>query len=208
MSYIERTFTVGDYTIEIRSDTDAESPDAWENADIFLAYDCRRVGAGRKGYARGGADHLRDYHVFTLGVNDGPYTILYLGSAVVAPDGDDDDDGDYTDTGPGYVYVSRKEWPDAGDARKAAAALVAEWCDYLAGNVYGYVIKDREGEQVDSCWGFIGDPDASGVVESATAEAEALVSADARDAATARDAGHDPATAPDGSDTDGPDARE
>ena len=207
MSFIERTFTVGDYTIEIRSDDDAESPEAWGNTDIFLAYNAYRVGAGRKGYARDGADHVRDYHVFTLGVNDGPYTILGLGSELAIPDGDDDDD-DGTDTGPGYVYVSRKEWPDAGDARKAADALVDEWNDYLSGNVYGYVIKDADGEQVESCWGFIGDPDTSGVVDDATAQAQALTANDARDAATARDAGHDPATAPDGADTEGPAARE
>lgn len=208
MSFIERTFTVGDYTIEIHSDDDAESPDTWENSDIFLAYSTRHVGAGPKEYARGGADHVRDYHVFTLGVNDGPYTILSLGSELAIPDGDDDDDGEYTDTGPGYVYVSRKEWPDGDDARKAAAALVDTWNDCLSGNVYGYVIKDADGDQVDSCWGFVGDPDTSGVVSDATAQAQAFTDGDARDAATARDAGHDPATAPDGADTDGPDARE
>lgn len=205
MSYIERTLTVGDYTIEIRSDDDAESPDTCGNTDVFLAYNAYRVGAGRKGYARDGADHVKDYHVFMLGVNDGPYTILYLGSELAPPDGDDDDD---TDAGPGYVYVSRKEWPDAGAARKAADALVDEWNDYLAGNVYGYVVKDADGEQVESCWGFIGDPDTSGVVSEARAVVKAEVAHRAKADAEARDAGHDPAVPPDGADTDGPDARE
>ena len=33
---------------------------------------------------------------------------------------------------------------------------VAEYDDYLAGNVYGYRLFGRAGEEVDSCWGFYG----------------------------------------------------
>lgn len=29
-----------------------------------------------------------------------------------------------------------------------------QWCN---GEVYGYVVEDADGEEVDSCWGFIGD---------------------------------------------------
>jgi len=205
MPFIERTLIVGDYTIEIHSDHDAESPDTWENDDSFLAYDCPRVGAGRKGYARGGADHVKDYHVFTLGVNDGPYTILSLGAELVTPDDDDDDDDD---TGPGYVYVSREVWPGVDDAREAAAYLVDTWNDYLSGNVYGYVIKDAEGNRIESCYGFIGDPDTSGVVGDAYAVVRAEVAHRAKADTEARDAGHDPATPSDGADTEGPAARE
>lgn len=35
---------------------------------------------------------------------------------------------------------------------------VATYHDYLAGNVYGYVVE-QDGEEIDSCWGFIGDFD-------------------------------------------------
>ena len=63
MSYIERTLTVGDYTIEIRSDDDAESPDTCGNTDVFLAYNAYRVGAGRKrGAAGAGRARLPDGH--------------------------------------------------------------------------------------------------------------------------------------------------
>jgi len=31
--------------------------------------------------------------------------------------------------------------------------------DYLTGNVWGYVVEDEDGEDVDSCWGFLGDYD-------------------------------------------------
>ena len=29
--------------------------------------------------------------------------------------------------------------------------------DYLTGNVWGYVVKDADGNDLDSCWGFVGD---------------------------------------------------
>ena len=30
------------------------------------------------------------------------------------------------------------------------------WCN---GDIYGYVVEDRDGEELDSCWGYIGDMD-------------------------------------------------
>jgi hypothetical protein len=218
MSYIERAFTVGAYTVEIVRDEDAQSPADYGDDSMFLAYGTRSVAAGPAGYARNGAARLGRYHVFTLGVYDGPYTILTLGAAV-APTGadyddDDTDDDDSDDSGPGYVYVSRAEWPDAEAAERAAECLVNEWNDYLSGNVYGYRVKDSDGDTVDSCWGYTGDPgdpDASGVVTDGRASAEAWVQGDADYARNERAAGNDPAdpaTRPADGDSAGPAADE
>jgi hypothetical protein len=207
MSYIERAFVVGAYTVEIVRDDYAQSPADYGDDSLFLAYGTRSVAAGPAGYARNGAARLGRYHVFTLGVNDGPYTILTLG-AEVAPTGADYDDDDSDDTGPGYVYVSRAEWPDSEAAERAAECLVNEWCDYLFGNVYGYRVKDSDGDTVDSCWGYTGDPDESGVVEDARASAEAWARGDADYARNERAAGNDPTTPPADGDSAGPDADE
>jgi hypothetical protein len=43
-----------------------------------------------------------------------------------------------------------KEW-----AEKYIEATVKGYDQYLTGDVYGYVIKDKD-EQIDSCWGFYG----------------------------------------------------
>lgn len=41
--------------------------------------------------------------------------------------------------------------------------LYSEWAD---GHCYGFIVTDKEGDEVDSCWGFIGsDPDKSGLAE-------------------------------------------
>ena len=41
---------------------------------------------------------------------------------------------------------------------KQLEAEVKGYNDYIMGNVYGYIVK-RDGGDVDSCWGFIGDWD-------------------------------------------------
>ncbi|WP_289084242.1 hypothetical protein [uncultured Sulfitobacter sp.] len=67
----------------------------------------------------------------------------------------------------GYVYVTleavRKEFGVKRVTRalrdKAEDILRAEivsYDAYLGGRVYGYVIE-RDGEEVDACWGFVGD---------------------------------------------------
>jgi hypothetical protein len=34
--------------------------------------------------------------------------------------------------------------------------MVETWNQYLSGDVYGFIIEDGEGTDVDSCWGFYG----------------------------------------------------
>ena len=34
---------------------------------------------------------------------------------------------------------------------------VSAYDDYLTGNCFGYVVERSDGEEIDSCWGFIGD---------------------------------------------------
>lgn len=60
------------------------------------------------------------------------------------------------------------DWPDER-IRESLAAEVREYDSYLRGDVFGYVIQDAEGETLDSCWGYLGDP------EYAMAEARATV---------------------------------
>ncbi len=39
------------------------------------------------------------------------------------------------------------------------AAEIKTYDAYLRGEVFGYVVKDPEGNDLDSCWGFIGEAD-------------------------------------------------
>ena len=67
----------------------------------------------------------------------------------------------------GWIYATaediRKNWnvkrATAKHKAKALDILKAEvqtLDDYLTGNAYGFIIE-KDGEEVDSCWGFIGD---------------------------------------------------
>jgi hypothetical protein len=72
----------------------------------------------------------------------------------------------------GYIYVSReavrKEWKVSRISKKLADTIeknldseVNTYDDYLRGNVYGFKVLQGE-EELDSCWGFIGDYDSKG----------------------------------------------
>lgn len=43
-------------------------------------------------------------------------------------------------------------------ATEYVTAHLAEWVDWANGNVWGIVVTDEDGDELDSCWGFIGDP--------------------------------------------------
>ena len=99
----------------------------------------------------------------------------------------------------GYVYVTLEAIRKEFGATRVTKALrekaedvlrgeVASYDAYLGGRVYGYVIE-QGGEEIDACWGFVGDyetgclPEARAVVpmsspgqtrESAAAQAQAL----------------------------------
>lgn len=71
----------------------------------------------------------------------------------------------------GYIYVTRKDalknWSRKHMTKKfrtrAEQSLrneVQTYDDYLTGNVYGFIVKDSTGEQVESCWGMYPDHEA------------------------------------------------
>jgi hypothetical protein len=67
----------------------------------------------------------------------------------------------------GYVYVTREAVRKEYTAKRVTKTLrdkvedilraeIVSYDAYLGGRVYGYVIE-RDGEEVDACWGFFGD---------------------------------------------------
>lgn len=64
----------------------------------------------------------------------------------------------------GYVYTTREDFErngldwDPAFAEKILADEVREFDDVHQGNVWGFVVEDRNGNHLESCWGFIGDP--------------------------------------------------
>lgn len=64
----------------------------------------------------------------------------------------------------GFVYTTAKRLAEIGvelaNAKEVLAAEVAEYDKFLRGEVYGYVVRDRYGDVIDSCWGFFDEDDA------------------------------------------------
>jgi hypothetical protein len=66
----------------------------------------------------------------------------------------------------GYIYLTKKqvrsEWgrctkKNLEKAEKYIRSEVETYDQYLTGDVWGYQIKDADGEELDSCWGFFGE---------------------------------------------------
>jgi hypothetical protein len=67
-----------------------------------------------------------------------------------------------------YIYVKpRKIIEEYGDAssksrrqaRKCLRSEIDVWDQIAQGYIFGFVIENSDGDVLDSCWGFIGDPD-------------------------------------------------
>ena len=95
------------------------------------------------------------------------YMIDHSGTALrVGNDFSDCDPGDWDSGQVGWVFVTRaamdKEYGATWDteqlaqARKCIDSEVNEYGRWANGEVYGYVVRDADGEDVDSCWGYIG----------------------------------------------------
>jgi hypothetical protein len=93
----------------------------------------------------------------------------------------------------GFIFVTRERYltecvgkPDGilTKARREAAykmleGEVEEYDQYLTGDVWGYVVEDEDGDQLDACWGFFGIDYAKEEGRSALAyEADRLAKAD------------------------------
>lgn len=67
----------------------------------------------------------------------------------------------------GYGYMTKKEvikgWGESyAETWKEQAKSIMDgsmevYDSYVRGDVYGFVIEDEDGDEVDSCWGFYGD---------------------------------------------------
>lgn len=86
------------------------------------------------------------------------YMYKHSGVAVsTAPFADSWDSGQI-----GWIILSKekaaKEFPDNTEekALETMRNTIKIWGDYLAGDVYGYIITDEDGDEVDSCWGYYG----------------------------------------------------
>lgn len=170
MNAIE-TFEVGGLTVKIYPDEDAESPREWDNVSKF-AFQHRRydlpweVDDNLKGLSLQELhDELVDQGAVIIlkvyGYDHGIFTISaesFYGRAHHAE----------WDSGViGLACVFRDDLLKDHNRRHLSNKLVTlatlnlkaeikEYDQFLTGDVYGYVVEDQEGNNLESCWGFYG----------------------------------------------------
>ena len=68
----------------------------------------------------------------------------------------------------GYIYITYEKIKKEYNKKRVTKSLVNKvikylrqevktYDDHLTGNVYGFVIENKEGDHVDSCWGYYGN---------------------------------------------------
>lgn len=162
------TRNVGEFTVKVYNDIDAESPRKWWSAlGTFFGFHRRYVSPDAAPdsdpeTARRIAQH-RDNICLPVWLYD--HSVTCYRAAETNPFHCPWDSGLF-----GFIYVSKADTRREYGVKRITAAKraeiveclkaeVKEYSSWANGEVYGYVVEDSGGETIDSCWGFIGDPD-------------------------------------------------
>jgi hypothetical protein len=162
------TFKVDDKKVEIHIDEDPSNPRDFDNCDLFILFH-KRYNLGDKhdykhedfsGWDEMEAQIIKDHDPVVI---KSVYLMDHSGISI-----SDKPFSCHFDSGMiGFALISRKsalkemnakrvtrkvkEW-----AKKCLDSSIKTYDEYLKGEVYGYVIKDEEDNDLESCWGFFG----------------------------------------------------
>jgi len=168
------------YGIEIHQDCSPDSPRNWDNVGILCTshrqYDLENeTKINFSDFSSWG--EIRDELVKTHKAIPAlifPLFMLDHSTQHIRFNRDFSDCGDYGrwDSGQiGYIYTTRERliaslgYPPnfrltnarIMDIQNILEQEIQTWDDYGNGLVYGFIIRNPEGQDVDSCWGYIGD---------------------------------------------------
>jgi hypothetical protein len=169
MNAIE-TFKVGIYTVEIYYDNDPLNPRIeFEHSDIIVAFHKRyQLGdttdyrfQNFNGWCELEAQIIKDHDPAVI---KPLYMLDHSGITISTTDFRDRWDSGQI----GFIFMPRKGAYNTYMTKRITKAIKAKCNDYiessvkeynqfLTGSVFGYVIKDSNDRDVDSCWGFYGD---------------------------------------------------
>ena len=173
--YSDDKLQVGNLTVRLEQDTDAESPRDWDNLGTMVCWH-RNYRLGDKHSFATPEDFLESDEYKDAAVILPLYLYDHSGITIrCAPFSCPWDSGQV-----GFVYVSKEKARSEFGKRltkkrltqveKCLRGEVKTYDDYLTGNVWGFVVEDEDGNHIDSCWGFIGDVDYAFAEGKASAE--------------------------------------
>ena len=176
-SYVMETLEKNGYKAHIVVDEYPDNPrEVYDHDTVLVDWhpnytigDRKATGNEIEAYRRGGIELLTRY----LSITENAHTVVPLrlldhsGLRLWIADGYEGEPYGGWDSGQvGFAYITRETVEKHGfaDPWSVLASDVQEMDSYLSGDVYGIVIVDPYGQEVDSCWGFI---DAAYALESA-----------------------------------------
>lgn len=161
------------YIIRIEHDQDPESPREWDNLGTMTCFH-KRYNLGDKHHWK--SDMFDDWDAVEKGIELAGAIIilpLYLmdhSGLTMRVDSStfrmaDSHGWDWGQVG--FIHITMEKiraeygWKRLSKKRRERIATylsqeVETYSQYLNGEVYGYVIEDEEGNDIDSCWGFFG----------------------------------------------------
>jgi len=189
------------YNIEVYPDEDPEDPREWDNLGTMICFHNRYClgdryhGLNSDMFA--GWDDLENHLeknldavlIYPLFLYDHGGITIKIGSFYgLLPEGHARFDSGQV----GFIYTTRKRlllafnWKSCKSERRSRIAQrfleneVRAYDDYLTGNVYGYVIRVDNEEDLDTCWGYSGDYNKSDLLKDAKAQIEYIIDTDLR----------------------------
>lgn len=160
MEHEVEKYSVGAVTVKIIHDSDCEEPSSDDEAVKIVI--CHRRFTNPSPDVGGDADEVmewvkanrKEWYVTNL--------FMYEHGNVALRAGERNPFGCQWDSGQVGIIAIKKSEFGRGKGERNAKRL--EWCKNIAeeygqwmnGECYGYVIEDEDGEQLDSCWGYIG----------------------------------------------------
>lgn len=158
MNTIE-TFEHAGLTVRVVHDPDCESPREWDNLAHLVCYHRRYELGDEQRSSPETEEELRErvgeilallplylYDHSGLSISTGAFSCPWDSGQV------------------GWAYITPESAKRMGCEGLALASLekmiqqdVSTYDDYLTGRCYGFVVETEDGEELDSCWGFVGD---------------------------------------------------
>ena len=153
------TFEVNGKTVEIHLDDNPESPREWDNLGEILYTSHRYVLGDRRVDSEEITKTLARKDVVSLPV----YAYIHSGTCLNTTGYSCPWDSGQS----GIIFVTkeqiRKEYSCKIVTKKIREKVlsvlrseVETYSQFCEGQVYGYQIKEKDGEETDSCWGFFG----------------------------------------------------
>lgn len=183
---MEQTIKYKGYSIEVIQDTDPESPRQWDPPSTMVTWH-KRYNLGDEQPKEGHDEWLEQMAKIDTEIENYEFSIedcirmieeqgtiilplyLYSHSGITistSPFSCKWDSGQI-----GYIYITKesmeKEGWDPEHAEKWLQGEVETYDEWLRNEVYGYQLVNNEGEEMDSCWGYYGDPETSGLLADA-----------------------------------------